>query len=360
MNEKNFPKLRKILQVFKMVFDTKNIFDTPRIKYYKLKEEFESKYLDPKAWDYEFDTKEIIQAYQDLLDYFEETEQLCDLSHSLSTDIPTDNINLVLGDLPFTPKRREELIEFIVSDNSSELTQEEELNKIKKFFEMKKKGSLVGFERRYRSEQEYRRVSLLEKGNLYEKNIKNEVENDVKFEELSRRSLELFEIRQSVYAKLRQGKNVDSMLRKFKRKVGMYLKKNRKDISYDEAVNWRTKVTITEKAVATYKRKFLSEKDHDRIVPDVREIFDEAKAQEMTIENIPEPPQEDDEIEKKLEELREFNKRLLDDKNSKTVGKKIKEKVKIHEGKIKVATDKIEDDKKFNNIFMLKAMMSRL
>ena len=107
------------------------------------------------------------------------------------------------------------------------------------------------------------------------------------------------------------------MLKKFKRKVEMYLKKNRKDISYDEAVSWRTKVTITEKAVATYIRKFLSEKDHDRIVPAVREIFDSAKAQEITIENIPEPPQDDDDIEKRLEELREFNKRLLDEKNAK-------------------------------------------
>ena len=135
------------------------------------------------------------------------------------------------------------------------------------------------------------------------------------------------------------------MLKKFKRKVEMYLKKNRKDISYDEAVSWRTKVTITEKAVATYIRKFLSEKDHDRIVPAVREIFDSAKAQEITIENIPEPPQDDDDIEKRLEELREFNKRLLDEKNAKAkaIEIRIRDEVEINEGKTKVKAVKTED-----------------
>ena len=123
------------------------------------------------------------------------------------------------------------------------------------------------------------------------------------------------------------------------------MKKNRKDISYDEAVSWRTKVTITEKAVATYIRKFLSEKDHDRIVPAVREIFDSAKAQEITIENIPEPPQDDDDIEKRLEELREFNKRLLDEKNAKAkaIEIRIRDEVEINEGKTKVKAVKTED-----------------
>ena len=92
-----------------MFFDQQNIFDTPRLRYYKLKEEFQRRYLNPKAWDHECDTKEIIQAYHDLLEFLEKTESFRNLSRSLRDDIPIDNIHLVLEDLPLPSKRREEL-----------------------------------------------------------------------------------------------------------------------------------------------------------------------------------------------------------------------------------------------------------
>ena len=66
-----------------MIFDKKNTFDTPRLRYDKLRREFNRKYLNPKAWNYEFDTKEYVQAYHDLLEYLEETEQFRDLDPSL-------------------------------------------------------------------------------------------------------------------------------------------------------------------------------------------------------------------------------------------------------------------------------------
>ena len=45
-----------------MVFDEKYIFYTPQCRYDKLRKEFDSKYLNPEAWDYDFDTKEMVQT----------------------------------------------------------------------------------------------------------------------------------------------------------------------------------------------------------------------------------------------------------------------------------------------------------
>ena len=75
-----------------MFFDDDN---APRLRYNKLKEEFKGKYLNSEAWDHECDTKEIIQAYQDLLKYLEETDKLRYKSRSLNFQIPKENINLV-------------------------------------------------------------------------------------------------------------------------------------------------------------------------------------------------------------------------------------------------------------------------
>ena len=39
-----------------------DIFDTPQLKYDKFRKEFYRKYLNPNAWDYQFDTKEIVKS----------------------------------------------------------------------------------------------------------------------------------------------------------------------------------------------------------------------------------------------------------------------------------------------------------
>ena len=69
----------------KMVFDKKDIFDTPQLRYDKFRKKYDKKYLNPKAWDYEFDSKELIQAYHDLLQFLEDTESFRELTESLRT-----------------------------------------------------------------------------------------------------------------------------------------------------------------------------------------------------------------------------------------------------------------------------------
>ena len=152
----------KATVVIKMFFDDDNIFDTPRLRYNKLRKEFYRKYLNPKAWSYRCDTKELAQAYHDLIEYLEKTEHFRCLTPSLRTDIPTDNINLVIHELPFPRKRREELIEFVVCGmrKGVEQSQENELQKIKEYLEIKKGGVLVGVERRSNKEiEDYRRAA---------------------------------------------------------------------------------------------------------------------------------------------------------------------------------------------------------
>ena len=243
-----------------MFFDKENIFDTPRLRYYQLKEEFEGKYLNPKAWDFECDSKEIIQAYQDLLEYLEKTDQFRNVNRSLYNEIPTDNVNLVVSYLPFPPKRREELIEFLVSGNSSELCQEEELYKIKKFFEMKKRGSLVGLERRSRRNIMNRRYAANDVVHDDEDKFAKEA---VEIKKLKRTEMEykILEIRQKLYSKLNEGRNVFQILKKFTRKVRIFLRNFKTDLSYVEQKHWRNKIIITEKAVVRRGKELKAEQE---------------------------------------------------------------------------------------------------
>ena len=133
-----------------MAFETTiDIFDTPELRYGKLRREFDKKYLNPKAWDHEFDTKEIVQAYHDLLDFLEKTESFRELTEGLNTDIPVDNVHLVLDDLPFTVKQREDLITYVVKGRPQKpnfYSNEDKLCRIKEFCKMEKERGLWMFE----------------------------------------------------------------------------------------------------------------------------------------------------------------------------------------------------------------------
>ena len=98
-----------------------------------------------------------------------------------------------------------------------------------------------------------------------------------------KREDEIFDIRQRVYVKLNQGRNVYSLMRMFKWKVEKYLRTFRAKLSYDEDKKWRDKVTITEEAVI-------------RIGNEQKATINATRAQELLIEHLPNPPK-DDEVE---------------------------------------------------------------
>ena len=102
----------------------------------------------------------------------------------------------------------------------------------------------------------------------------------------------------------------------FKSKVEKFLKDYRTDLSYDDEKSWRDKVIITEKAVVRRANEIkalrkCSKCEDNNTVPNVKELFDNVKAQGDAIENLPEPPQVEDvdEIERRLENLKKFNKK---------------------------------------------------
>ena len=137
-----------------MIFDTKvDVFNTPRMRYYKLQGEFRKIYVNPRAWNHEFGSRQSVQAYHDLLSYLDMTEQFREQCEVLSTAIPTDNIHLVLHDLPLPLNLREGLGDYIVAGRDRtvsvlEQSKEEKLRKIKEYFEMKKSIGLECLEDR--------------------------------------------------------------------------------------------------------------------------------------------------------------------------------------------------------------------
>ena len=144
-----------------------------------------------------------------------------------------------------------------------------------------------------------------------------------------KREDEIFEIRQKVYLKLNQGRKVYSLLRMFKWKVERLLRTYRAELSYDEDKKWRDKVIITEKAVA-------------RIRNERKAMIDAAKAQELLIENLPDPP-EDDEFEETLQKLKQLDEELMNGKNEVAVEKEMK--VKATKVEIKMLADNSSDVK---------------
>ena len=325
-----------------MFFDQQNIFNTPRLRYYELIEGFKRKYLNPKAWDYECDSKEIVQAYHDLLEFLEKTESFRNLSRSLKDDIPIDNINLVLDDLPLPPRRREELIEYVIADHAS---QEEQLFRIKEFFKMKKEGSLVGLERRTRMKiMNYRHAANDvhdEEDEFAEEGVEDKKHKRYEME------YEILEIRQKLYSKLNEGRNVFKLMKKFRRKVDIFLGHFKADLSYVEQKHWRDKVIITEKAINRFKKESKLQKEYcsrkeENVAPSMKKLFDAARAQEILIENLP-VPLEVDEIEEKLERLKKFNKNLLEDKNETAAKEDIKVKSDRMEN-VKVDKNDKKDD----------------
>ena len=97
------------------------------------------------------------------------------------------------------------------------------------------------------------------------------------------------------------------------------MRKFRKNLSYYQEKTWREKIVITEKAVKRQKQKFKTnyevtakQEDHKDAV---KEMFDAARKQELVLESLPDPPQDD--LEKRLSKLKKFNRRLLDEEKVK-------------------------------------------
>ena len=270
-----------------MKSDGNDMFDTPRLRYYKLRKEFDKKYLNPKAWDHEFDTREIVQAYHDLLQFLEKTQSFRDLTKSLKTDIPVDNVHLVLDDLPLPLELRKELVEYVTAGNASH---EDQLRRIKEFIKMKKESGLRGMERKSGIEIMEYRHALRVKGVVHE-NIEEFVEEDkkksnqVKIKEQN----EILEIRQKVYSKIKKGLNAFSMLKIFKKKVEKFLENYRTDLSYHEEKYWREKAIITEKAVVRNENILKTanySREDESLAPSVKNMFDEIKEELEDLKKI--------------------------------------------------------------------------
>ena len=142
-----------------------------------------------------------------------------------------------------------------------------------------------------------------------------------------KREDEIFEIRQKVYSKLNLGRNVYSSMRMFQWKVEKYLRTFRTKLSYDEEKKWRDKVVITKKAVV-------------RIRNERKATLNAVRAQELLIENLPDPPK-DDEVEETLRKLKKLNEEneTFDDEDEVAVVKEMKREV------TEVKDDKMKDVK---------------
>ena len=99
--------------------------------------------------------------------------------------------------------------------------------------------------------------------------VKAHARRNAKYEERIAEGNEILDIRQEVYAKLKKGRNVDSIFKMFKRKIEKFLRKYKQDISYDEGTKWKKKIVITEKAVARSVREYQGRR-RENVVPEVK------------------------------------------------------------------------------------------
>ena len=128
--------VEEILKIFeelkvkmsRMFLNKNDVFDTPTLRYYKVKREFQERYLNPQVWNKGYGSREDIKAYHEVLVYIEKTEELRDEDLDLKTEIPTDNEHLVFRYLPLPVKIRQDMFEFV---NPRNLEQDERLERIK-------------------------------------------------------------------------------------------------------------------------------------------------------------------------------------------------------------------------------------
>ena len=298
-----------------MAFEsTIDIYDTPQLRYDKLRKEFGSKYLERKAWNYEFGSKEIVQAYHDLLEFLERTEFFRDLTKSLYTDIPVDNVHLVLRDIPFTQKQHDDLLDYVVAGKPpkpSIYSHEDKLRRIKEFCRKQKERGLFVME--MKSGTEIMRDRDARRGVVHE-HIENVSEDDGKKcafdkeDERTQRQNEILSIRQNVYSQLCQGEKVFMIMKMFKRKVEKFLERYKADLSYGEEKKWKDKVIITEKAVRRHTEKIKATKHSKKdeiLAPTVKKMFDELKVEHASIKTCDQKliDANDENITKKISEV---------------------------------------------------------
>ena len=170
-------------------------------------------------------------------------------------------------------------------------------------------------------------------------------------DKIKRREIEILNYRQKLYSVKNRGENVDEMLKTFRSKVVKFLRDYGRNLDTKYEKMWRDKIVITEKAVGRREsdwikvdEKYVTERilaveeignrnvTHEavEIIPDVKMLLENAEAQEMLIENLPEPPKED-EIEEALLRLKRFNKKWLDNENCTP----IEEKIRVAESVVK-------------------------
>ena len=240
------------MKMRRMFLDKFDVFDTPTLRYYKVKREFQERYLNPQVWNKGYGSREDIKAYHEVLVYIEKTEELRDEDLDLKTEIPTDIEHLVFRYLPLPVKIRQEMFEFV---NPRNLDQDERLERIKEFFEKMVKSGLSALQ--FNEWPDPRCVKIKENAMKVKSDDEEEfverkvyVRKNLKDEERISEGNEILNIRQRVYAKLKQGRDARSLLKMLKWKIEKFLRNYGGDISYYEGTEWMKKIVITEKAVA--------------------------------------------------------------------------------------------------------------
>ena len=97
---------------------------TPRLEYLSLKRAFLSKFLDWKAWEGEFGSREQLTALSSLLGFFQKTKRLAEEFLYIASDVNIGNKDLVINHiLPFPPKLYEQVIAAAVGEDHQQAGQ---------------------------------------------------------------------------------------------------------------------------------------------------------------------------------------------------------------------------------------------
>ena len=214
--------------------DFEDVFDTPVLKYVRIKKAFLQEFLDPKAWG-EQAFRERIVAFEKFLQYLQETSDLGVLHPSLEAQVHLDNRQLAMGKiLPFPDKLYEEMMWDVVKDEEpgEALNQsaEKTLSKIKSFLINRQRSCIMLLESQVWEEvHDYENYSK-PAGNTDEITSEKPEQPDLKRIVMCK----LRRLRRRLYSMAKAGQDVSSEIYKYQGEVDHFIMRFKEDMSNKE------------------------------------------------------------------------------------------------------------------------------
>ena len=270
---------------------------TPRLKYLRMKEEFQENFLKESTWG-EFGSKEEVCALTSLLDYLKGTANFAEQFPQMLNSVTVDNKNLVIQRMiPLPDKLYEQILLAVVEGVQQQYESiwkqpvSVTLDKIEQYLIRRKRGSLLVHETGMCSEVYSHKKCTSENASEVPKVTNSDIKMKKKKRNMSKAATGLRKLRNLIYSGMKDNQNVQAILDKFYSKTENFIDNFGSELSIEDAETFRRRVRITRNAVKASLMKRLSDdqRPHDEMSDldfDMEELADSSLNPDTNMEDF--------------------------------------------------------------------------